>query len=359
MFFPPSGKVLDTGSRSKPCKSCDYWSKQDQTSARYKQWKKDHAKECTATHTGSSGSMEAAAAVDIFKRSIENNNLRYTRFIGDGDTNSFSKVSESKPYGESDPPLPQKVECVGHVQKRMGTRLRKLKTSWGSRKMSDGKTIGGAKRLTKKKIDYIQVMYGNAIREHSQDLEGMWKAIWAIFFHTLSTNKDPKHGLCDVSWCKYLQKKAENKEKEYDHHPLPLPIMKEIKPIFTDLTDKTLLRKCLDGLSQNANESFNNLIWSICPKNKYHGLQTVDTAVGLSVVIFNDGMQGLFSVFENLQLDLGSSAKAQFLKMDRLRFKKAETKATQATKDARRARRRAKLGLSDKQDSSAYASGSH
>ena len=115
-------------------------------------------------------------------------------------------------------PYPRRLSVWDMCKRGWAHVSRKLKTSWGSRKMSDGKTIGGVKRLTKKKIDYIQVMYGNAIREHSQDLTGMWKAIWAIFFHTLSTNKDPNHGLCDVSWCNYLKKKAENKEKEYDHH---------------------------------------------------------------------------------------------------------------------------------------------
>ncbi|GFS94322.1 uncharacterized protein TNCV_2013821 [Trichonephila clavipes] len=37
----------------------------------------------------------------------------------------------------------KKIECVGHVQKRMGTRLRKLKLVYGKKKLSDGKTIGG------------------------------------------------------------------------------------------------------------------------------------------------------------------------------------------------------------------------
>ncbi|GFV60306.1 hypothetical protein TNCV_3469421 [Trichonephila clavipes] len=34
-----------------------------------------------------------------------------------------------KPYGDSVPI--EKAECVGHVQKRMGSRLRKLKALWG------------------------------------------------------------------------------------------------------------------------------------------------------------------------------------------------------------------------------------
>ena len=300
--------------------------------------------------------MEADVAIEIFQRSIQKNNLRYTRFIGDGDTNSFPKVSEAQPYG--DPSIPEKAECVEHVQKRMGTRLRKLKTQYGSRTLSDGKPMGGRGRLTLKMIDYLQVMYGNAIRGNKNQLEDMWKAIWAIYHHKISTDKDPKHGLCSIKWCKYLQLKEKGKQQEYKHKPIPVAIMNAIKPIFYDLTDKTLLRKCLDGLSQNPNESFNNLIWTICPKNKYHGVQTVETAVGLSVIMYNDGMSGLFSVFENLKLDCGTSAQSVFLNMDKLRFRKAEKRATEASLEARRARRKARLGIADSEDGNAYSAGS-
>ena len=94
-------------------------------------------------------------------------------------------------------------------------------------------------------------------------------------------------------------------------------------------------------------------------KIKYHGVETVEIAVGLSVIIYNDGMRGLFYLFEKLQLDIGDSAKDVFRKMDQLRVQKAEKRATEASLEARRARRRAKLGLADKQDATAYSSGSY
>lgn len=69
--------------------------------------------------------MEGEIAKEIFSCSVELYNLRYTGFIEDGDTNSFKKVFDSKPYG--DDVEVQKLECVGHVQKRMGKKLRDLK----------------------------------------------------------------------------------------------------------------------------------------------------------------------------------------------------------------------------------------
>ena len=60
--------------------------------------------------------MEAAGAVEIFRRAINRNKLCYVNYLGDGDTTSFSKVQETKPYGPDFKIT--KLECVGHVQKR-------------------------------------------------------------------------------------------------------------------------------------------------------------------------------------------------------------------------------------------------
>ena len=58
-----------------------------------------------------------------FVRSIEKNKVRYTEYYGDGDTKAFSAVANV--YGDED--KVKKLECIGHIQKRVGSRLRKLK----------------------------------------------------------------------------------------------------------------------------------------------------------------------------------------------------------------------------------------
>ena len=70
--------------------------------------------------------MEAAGALTIFKRSLDKNKLRYVSYIGDGDISSFNEVDNSRTYGEFEI---VKKECVEHVQKRLGTRLRTLQTT--------------------------------------------------------------------------------------------------------------------------------------------------------------------------------------------------------------------------------------
>ena len=69
--------------------------------------------------------MESAGLQSFFQLSVDKYNIRYAHYIGDGDTESFKKVLESKPRG--DDLIPRKLECASHVQKRLGTRLQKLR----------------------------------------------------------------------------------------------------------------------------------------------------------------------------------------------------------------------------------------
>ena len=119
--------------------------------------------------------MEAQGAVDMWGRSIEKHTLRYVDFVRDGDCSSHQNVVKSKPY--EDELEVQKVECAGHIQKRMGGRLRRKKRDMKGIKLSDGKTIAGRHRLTDHLIDTFQRYYGKALRENKGDLPNMQKAV--------------------------------------------------------------------------------------------------------------------------------------------------------------------------------------
>lgn len=71
------------------------------------------------------------------------------------------------------------MDCVGHVQKRMGTALQNLRLQFRGQKLADGKTIGGAERLTNKVINSVQNYYGDAIRKRKGDMKAMMKAVQA------------------------------------------------------------------------------------------------------------------------------------------------------------------------------------
>ena len=84
------------------------------------EWYTNHS--CKINHRGSAGAMEVTGAKRIFYPSIKNRGLRYTRYLGDGDSKGFESVKSVYLGAQV-----EKLECVGHVQKRVGTRLRNLK----------------------------------------------------------------------------------------------------------------------------------------------------------------------------------------------------------------------------------------
>ncbi|GFY23006.1 uncharacterized protein TNCV_2182671 [Trichonephila clavipes] len=162
----------------------------------------------TSLETGFSGGMESAGILKNFQRSEISRNVKYANYLRDGDFKAFNTVSEGKIY-RNDFEV-KKLECIAHVQKRMGGRLRALRKSMKSRKLSDGKGISGRGRLTDNEISKLQQFYGLAIRRNMNSVSDMFKAVWAIYFHKLSTDFVPQHGLCPTSpdtWCGFNKAK--------------------------------------------------------------------------------------------------------------------------------------------------------
>ncbi|KAG8226142.1 hypothetical protein J437_LFUL005803 [Ladona fulva] len=179
------GKVEDILVKSSSCKSCEYW--EDKVgSAEYEEWKAEHDSKCTANHTESVGKMEVDAIVEMFSKSEERHGIKYVNYIGDGDSKTYKGVLDAKLYGDGF--AINKRECIGHVQKRMGTRLRQC--------VKKNKGVGGRNKLTGKMIDKLTIYYGLAIRRNSESVDRMRDAIWATYYHYKSNDEEPIHGKC-------------------------------------------------------------------------------------------------------------------------------------------------------------------
>ena len=197
-----NGCVLDYSIKSKSCHVC-----RSNQNASY-EWKERHKDVCAINHHSSSGAMERDGVVETFLRLLEKHNLKYTDYIGDGDTNSFGAVIEElkKRFGESY--KVNKQDCIGHIQKRMGSALRNYKNSCKGSLLPVNKSVGEIGRLTDKIVDKIQTYYGYAIRNNIGDIDATIKAIWAIFFHMILgppyESKKQQHSYCPVgrdTWC--------------------------------------------------------------------------------------------------------------------------------------------------------------
>ena len=181
-------QVLDYGFRSKICSA---FNKQnaDKDSEEYKTWFANHQKHCGKNYDGSCGNMEVSIAQELWKRSVVFK-MRYKYMVCDGDSKACNSVSNvygccktCKKYENMDRQSKEyekwvnskayakwkkeheeesvvchrvkKLDCIGHVQKRLGTALKDLKKK-SKGKLKDGKAVGGkGHRLSDKTIDKL------------------------------------------------------------------------------------------------------------------------------------------------------------------------------------------------------------
>jgi hypothetical protein len=54
--------------------------------------------QCGKNFTESSGNMEASCTLRMFQRSEEKYGVRYIKYVGDGDSKTFSVLTKNQPY---------------------------------------------------------------------------------------------------------------------------------------------------------------------------------------------------------------------------------------------------------------------
>ena len=343
-----TGEVVDFEVLSLHCHGCKKHQNDDKASDAYTLWKKKHEIQCQLNFEGTAGGMEGKGAMNIFSRSIQKRGLKYVTFVGDGDSDTYKIVRDemAKLYGKRY--QVRKEECIGHIQKRMGNALRTLIRDMKGQKMSDSKSIGGKGRLTKERIDSFQRFYGNAIRGNIGNIGAMQDAIWAIFHHSVVpprvTSLDMQHKYCPTgvdSWCAYNSGKATYDESKR----LPTAFYDLLLPIFRRLSSSELLSKCQMGLTQNANESINHLIWDRCPKTSFCSKVRIEAAVSEAVCCFNTGAASKAMLLKAMGLcEIGENSFTALEKEDMLRKKSAAQKVTERYKKWRLQRKKTRKG---------------
>ena len=93
--------------------------------------------------------------------SAETRKLRHTHYIGDGDSKAYLDIVKNDPYPGT---VVEKLDCVGHIQKRVGNCLRNFRNTMKNL-LADGKTLKGRGCLTNKIINKLQNYNGHALRQ--------------------------------------------------------------------------------------------------------------------------------------------------------------------------------------------------
>lgn len=338
-----TGKILDYEIESRFCHSCQVHNSWDKTSEKYKKWKEGHR--CSINFTGSSKAMEAHGIKLLWGRSLEKHNLRYTTFIGDGDSSSYKSVCDMMPYGPD--VVIEKSDCVGHVQKRMGTALLKLQRVYCDRVvvpapagMSSRKGIAGKGRLTLALVDKMQTYYGLAIRRNIGDADATANAIHAILEHHRND-----HHLCPVgkdSWCKF-----QKGDPKYRPKNLPPEVLEVMQPEFDRLANPDLLDRLRRGDTQNSNEAFHSLIWKRSPKHIFASPVALKLSVALAVIQRNVGNVGLLKVLEQMGICDNPVSERLLEKIDCIKESKLCRKKAADTKIRRKLLRASKKKKED------------
>jgi hypothetical protein len=223
------------------------------------------------------------------------------------------------------------------------------------RKLSDGKGLQGVGRLTETRINAFQNFYGSAIRNNKGDLEAMTAATMAILSHYSSLEPvSCRHDHCPqsvTSWCKYQADIARGDgDTTYKpvKNPLPPAVYDELLPTFTALSDPNLLSGCLDGLTQNANESLHHNIWNLVPKEQFHSPSEVSVGISLAVTAFNDGWQStMVGILRMSQPHVTQHSMFMWNYLDQKRITEGQRATDPQNKEKRKERRKAAKKAAD------------
>ena len=124
-------------------------------------------------------------------------------------------------------------------------------------------------------IKKLQLYYGKAIRSCTGHEVAMRSAVFASFFHAVSTNDDTHHHHCPAgtnSWCFYQRAVAKGEEpgshRENVQTALAHDVAEQVKDVYLRLGHPQMLHRCVNG---KTNESLHSKVWRKCPKMGFVG----------------------------------------------------------------------------------------
>ena len=178
----------------------------------------------------------------------------------------------------------------------------------------------------------------------------MKKAIGAVLWHSTEfADRGYQHRFCPSgtsSWCKWKRDQEDGAKKYRQTTSIPIWIHELLKPIFTDLSSDELLKKCLHGKMQNANEALNNIK---CPKNVYVEKDVLELSVNSAVLDFNEGPSGIHSILNHFNIDSGIFTKISSAEKLKARVRGIIKKESEEVKRRRKQLRSMRKGYLDRE----------
>lgn len=250
-----TNKVLFLGVRNKYCTICAKGASNGSTPAKhvcYKNW------------DGNSSAMESDIIVEGFQNSMQLYRVKYSKLIGDGDSNVYKSILDANPY---DNITVEKIECKNHLLRNMCNKLRDLA------KESKYKDVYLRKRIGDK-ILKLRFGINCAIRFRKQEPQPLQKQIKNLRRDILNAPYHifGQHDNCDPYYC---QGKKTNEKNEVPRL-LKCGLFYRLQEVIQILADHS--RSLIYDISNNSAEAFNSVVAKFiggkrvnyCKKKSYH-----------------------------------------------------------------------------------------
>ena len=122
--------------------------------------------------------------------------------------------------------------------------------------------------------------------------------------------------------------------------PFSDAMVKVMTPLFERLGSASFLEGVKQCYTQNSNESFNHLMWSLAPKDQHVSADEVSLALSLAVCIFNKGMvYTMVEIHNACNFEISPGQIAIWANIDKTRIRVGDYRMAEEQKIKRRIKR--------------------
>ena len=322
-----TGKCIDFGTKNTYCRKCLEAEKKGLTAELH---------DCRQNHYGSAKAMEAAVAVDLFRKE------EYSVLIGDDDSTVISKLREE---------VASEIEKWSDVNHATCTMTKALYEGRGTNFGPD------SDKLTDKVIEHVKTCFSYAVHQNRNNPAGLSSAIKAIVPHSFGD-----HAQCGV-WCRYRED-----PEGYRHSTLPggrdlkgEGLRQFLTDVLSPFAKEEIARKLAPVGSTQRNECLNSLVGTKNPKKRFYGgSESSDFRTAAAVVQFNEGYEYLSQVESKISTTAGENLSNYVESMQRKHQRSATRKRTMSTKRKRKERkmkRNVRQTRAERSEGTMYSSG--
>ena len=298
-----TGKVVSFTTRNTMCRICEKAEQENRQPSSH---------DCRRNHEGSSKSMEANAAVQLFSEAPKRGVI-FSTYVGDDDSTTESRLKALVNYDI------EKWSDINHACRTLSSRLYSAKKK--------------VKGLTPTVIGYIQKCFTYCIKQNKGKPFALLESLSVIVPHAFGD-----HSKCK-EWCNY-SRDPEN----YRHTDLPGgKDLKgdDLKACIEDALQPFLTERAAEKMapvgSSQRNECVNSIVGSKSPKIRhYGGSASSDFRTAAGVAQFNNGYGYVIDANEEMGLATTFPTVKYVDRMDHKREKDRQQKSGKAYKKARR-----------------------